>query len=45
MAGFKVQTKQYSTCIYRKDSPLDLKRLEADIHAEIVRFLQVAERN
>lgn len=28
---FKVQKKQCSTCIYRKDSPLDLKKLEADI--------------
>lgn len=28
---FKVQAKQCATCIYRKDSPLDLKKLEADI--------------
>lgn len=29
--GFKVQQKQCSTCIYRKDSPLDLERLLDDI--------------
>jgi len=28
---FKVQSKQCSTCIYRKSSPLDLKKLEGDI--------------
>lgn len=28
---FKVQAKACSTCIYRKDSPLDLKKLEADV--------------
>lgn len=28
---FKVQSKQCSTCIYRKDSPLDLEKLEGDI--------------
>lgn len=26
---FKVQKKACSTCIYRKDSPLDIKKLEA----------------
>ena len=31
---FKVQKKQCSTCIYRKDSPLDLKKLEAEIRDE-----------
>jgi hypothetical protein len=28
---FDVQAKPCSTCIYRKDSPLDLARLEAEI--------------
>lgn len=28
---FEVQAKQCKTCIYRADSPLDLKRLEAQI--------------
>ena len=28
---FKVQKKSCSTCIYRKDSPLDLKKLEDDV--------------
>ena len=28
---FRVQSKQCNTCIYRKDSPLDLKQLEAQI--------------
>lgn len=31
MSGFTVQAKQCATCIYRKDSPLDLKALEAAI--------------
>ena len=29
--GLKVQAKQCETCIYRADSPLDLKELEAQI--------------
>lgn len=29
--GFKVQAKQCATCIYRKDSPLDIIQLEAAI--------------
>jgi hypothetical protein len=29
--GFKVQSKPCETCIYRKDSPLDLKKLEAAV--------------
>lgn len=29
--GFLVQDRVCSTCIYRKDSPLDLKKLEADV--------------
>jgi hypothetical protein len=28
---FRVQNKPCSICIYRKDSPLDLAKLEADI--------------
>jgi hypothetical protein len=28
--SFDVQHKQCATCIYRKDSPLDLAKLEAD---------------
>ena len=31
VAGFKVQSRSCTTCIYRKDSPLDIKKLEADI--------------
>jgi hypothetical protein len=30
-ATFKVQKKQCSTCIYRKDSPLDLEKLESEV--------------
>lgn len=29
--GFRVQAKPCATCIYRKDNPLSLKKLEADI--------------
>lgn len=28
---FKVQRRMCTTCIYRKDSPLSLKKLEADV--------------
>ena len=31
MTGFQVQQTPCSTCIYRKDSPLDLKALEAQV--------------
>jgi hypothetical protein len=31
ISGFKVQKTKCATCIYRKDSPLDLKVLEAQI--------------
>jgi hypothetical protein len=31
MNGFPVQQKACETCIYRKDSPLDIKELEAQI--------------
>jgi len=30
-AGFQVQRRQCATCIYRKASPLDLRKLEADV--------------
>lgn len=29
--GLRVQDRQCATCIYRPDSPLDLKKLEADV--------------
>jgi hypothetical protein len=29
--GFKVQAKACATCIYRKDSPLDIRKLENDV--------------
>jgi hypothetical protein len=29
--SFRVQAKSCATCIYRKDSPLNLKKLEADV--------------
>lgn len=29
--GFRVQAKQCATCIYRRDSALDIKQLEAQI--------------
>ena len=29
--GFRVRAKQCATCIYRKDSPLDIRKLERDI--------------
>ncbi len=35
---FKVQRKQCETCIYRKDSPLDLAQLEAAISDPYVGF-------
>lgn len=31
MTGFRVRSEACATCIYRKDSPLDLARLEAEI--------------
>jgi hypothetical protein len=31
VSGFQVQSKPCRTCIYRKDSPLNLKQLEAAI--------------
>lgn len=34
MSGFRVQSNPCSTCIYRKDSPLDLKKLEAQAGAK-----------
>jgi hypothetical protein len=32
--GFKVQQRACATCIYRKDSPLDIKQLEAQVADE-----------
>ncbi len=29
--SFKVQNRQCATCIYRKDSPLDIRQLESQI--------------
>lgn len=34
MTGLRVQTKPCATCIYRKDSPNNLKKLEADVKNE-----------
>ena len=31
MSGFRVQRRMCSTCIYRKASPLDIRKLEADV--------------
>lgn len=31
MSGFEVQKTPCNTCIYRRDSPLDLKKLESEI--------------
>lgn len=36
--GFKVQKRMWSTCIYKPDSPLDLKKLEADVADKYVGF-------
>ena len=38
MNGFLVQSRPCRTCIYRKDSPLDLKKLEAQIADEFGGF-------
>jgi hypothetical protein len=35
---FRVQKKSCSTCIYRKDSPLDLEKLENDIRDPYIGF-------
>ncbi len=35
---FKVQSKPCSTCIYRKDSPLDLKQLEDAVRDRYMGF-------
>ena len=37
-AGFRVMAKACATCIYRKDSPLDLKKLEDDVRDPYVGF-------
>ena len=31
MPGFQIQDSMCATCIYRSDSPLELKKLEAEI--------------
>jgi len=36
--GFKVRRTQCNTCIYRKDSPLDLKKLEDQVRDKYVGF-------
>ena len=36
--GFKVQAKMCSSCIYRPDSPLDLKKLEDQVRDKYVGF-------
>lgn len=36
--GFKVRETQCETCIYRKDSPLDLRKLEDQIRDKYVGF-------
>ncbi len=38
MSGFRVMAKQCATCIYRKDSPLDIKKLEAQIKDRFMGF-------
>jgi hypothetical protein len=38
LGTFKVQKKQCSTCIYRKDSPLDLDKLEDEVRDESTGF-------
>lgn len=35
---FRVQRRQCSTCIYRKDSPLDLRALEAAVRDRYIGF-------
>jgi hypothetical protein len=36
--GFKVRETQCETCIYRKDSPLDLRKLEDQVRDKYVGF-------
>lgn len=36
--GFEVQDRQCATCIYRKDSPLDLAKLESAVADDFGRF-------
>lgn len=38
MPGFEVQSKACATCIYRKDSPLDLKALEDQVRDKYMGF-------
>lgn len=35
---FRVQSRPCATCIYRADSPLDLKRLEDDVRDPYIGF-------
>jgi hypothetical protein len=35
---FKVQKQRCATCIYRKDSPLDLEKLENDVRDRYIGF-------
>lgn len=36
--GFKVRKRRCETCIYRKDSPLDLTKLEDQVRDKIAGF-------
>jgi len=36
--GFKVQKRACATCIYRKDSSLDIKKLENDVRDRFMGF-------
>lgn len=38
MTTFKVQATPCATCIYRKDSPLDIQKLENDVRDRYVGF-------
>ena len=40
--GFLVQAKACATCIYRRDSPLDIRKLEADVADKWVAFTATA---
>jgi hypothetical protein len=38
VVGFKVQRRRCATCIYRRDSALDLKRLEDQVRDKYMGF-------
>ena len=38
MSGFRVMSQACSTCIYRKDSPMDIQRLEDEVRDPHVGF-------